>query len=134
MEQVKHLENTTEEMSMKVIINEEQLPILYESGNVTFLKFFSNIKEFLADLLTNPINAKPNKFMRDNGFKDKELRQELIDRDIVKRKVKIDEPVGADGKIHSTYSETYRVPKSNFKKKIRDMYNDYYEDEKLRRD
>ena len=115
-------------MSRKVYINESQIRVLEES-RMTFFRFFYNVKEFIKNLLQDPIGAKPSKLLVDNGFDDKAFRQELIDRNIIVRNEKIDEPTGEDGNPRSMYHISYKVPRMDFKKKIRKLYNDNFKNE-----
>lgn len=116
-------------MRRKVYINESQIGVI-EGSRMTFFRFFYNIKEFIKNLLQDPINAKPSELLMSNGFDDKSLRQTLIDSGIIVRKETIDEPNGEDGKPRSMYHISYKVPKMDFKKKIRKLYNDNFKDEK----
>ena len=49
---------------MKVYLREDKLVLIKESEEeeVTFYKFFTEVKNFLRDLLDDPINAKPSGF------------------------------------------------------------------------
>ena len=54
---------------MKVYINEDKLFLIKESEEeVTFYKFFTEVKNFLQDLLDDPINAKPSGFFKSHDI------------------------------------------------------------------
>ena len=54
---------------MVIIINEDKLCLLKESlEEVTFYKFFTEVKNFIKDLLDNPIDAKPSGFLKHMGL------------------------------------------------------------------
>ena len=53
----------------RIIIKESSLPILKESQEeVTFYKFFSEAKDFIKDLLNDPLHAKPKEFFKNHGI------------------------------------------------------------------
>lgn len=118
-------------MKKVIYISESKLPILKESENeVTFYSFFTNIKDFIQELLVDPINAKPNDFLKSHGFNKSGLIKKLMDRDIINRKENIKEvPNGMveDGKQESMYSVQYKVPKKNFERKIHRLYSRLFE-------
>ncbi len=87
---------------MKVIINENKLLLIKENEEkeeVTFYKFFTEVKNFLKKLLDDPIGAKPSSFFKDNDISKNELLNKMLDRGIIKKKENIDEPNDADGKM-----------------------------------
>ena len=49
--------------SRTIVITEAMLNELYNEYEMTEHKFYSNIKKFLADLLADPVNAKPTKLL-----------------------------------------------------------------------
>ena len=54
---------------MKIYLNEDKLFLIKESEEeVTFYKFFTEVKNFLQDLLDDPINAKPSGFFKSHGI------------------------------------------------------------------
>ncbi len=118
--------------NIKVYITEDKLSLLKESQEeeVTFYSFFSNVKDFIKELLADPVNAKPNEFLKRRGFSKSELVKKLIDRDIIIRKEDIKEvPTGMDenGGKEAKYIVQYKVPKKNFEKKIHRLYSKLFE-------
>ena len=116
---------------MKVYLDENKLFLLKESDEeVTFYKFFTEVKNFIQDLLDDPIGAKPSSFFSTHGISRSELLNKLLDRDIVTKKENITEPNDADGKITSRHSLQYKVPRKNFEQKINRLYSYFFENEK----
>lgn len=123
---------------MKIYIKENKLSLLKESQEeVTFFSFFNNIKQFLKELLNDPINAKPNEFLRKQGFNKSGLVKKLIDKGIITKKEDIKEvpnTMSEDSSEESVYSVQYNVPKKNFEKKIHRLYSKLYENEVIEED
>lgn len=116
---------------MKIYLNEDKLFLIKESEEeVTFYKFFTEVKNFLQDLLDDPINAKPSGFFKSHGISRSVLLNKMLDRDIVAKKENIDEPMDADGKMKSMHYLQYRVPKKNFEQKIKRLYSYFFENGK----
>ncbi len=120
---------------MKVYINENKLILIKESKeeDVTFYKFFTEVKKFIQDLLDDPINAKPSGFFKDHDISKKDLLNKMMDKDIIAKKENIDEPNDADGNAKSMHYLQYRVPRKNFEQKIKRLYSYYFENEKRRK-
>jgi len=115
---------------MKIIINENKLLLIKESEEkeeVTFYKFFTEVKNFLKKLLDDPINAKPSEFFKDNDISKKELLNKMLDRGIIKKKENIDEPNDADGKAKSMHYLSYSIPRKDFEHKIKRLYDYFFE-------
>ena len=117
---------------MKVIINEKKLLLLKESDDeeVTFYRFFTEVKNFLKDLLEDPINAKPSEFLTSHGVNKTELLDKMLDKDIIKKKENIDEPNDASGNMKSRHYLQYSVPKKNFEEKMKRLYYSFFENGK----
>ena len=119
---------------MKVIyISENKIPevkrLLDESEEkMSFLFFYEQIRDFIKDLLNDPINAVPGQPLRIRGLHNGKLRKMLRDANIIQMKEKIDEPHSEEtGEIESRYYLSYKVPKKDFKKKIRRLYQKVFE-------
>ncbi len=117
---------------MKIYLNENKLILLKESENdeVTFFKFFTEVKNFIKDLLDDPIGAKPSGFFKNYGISKSILLNKMMDRDIISKKENIDEPNDADGKMKSMHYLQYRVPRKNFEQKIKRLYSYFFENGK----
>jgi hypothetical protein len=116
---------------MKIYLKEDKLILIKESEEkVTFYKFFTEVKNFIKDLLEDPIGAKPSEFFKNHGISRSILLNKMMDRDIISKKENIDEPNDADGKMKSMHYLQYRVPKKNFEQKIKRLYSYFFENEK----
>ncbi len=116
--------------NMKIIINEDKLLLIKESENkeeVTFYRFFTDVKNFLKKLLDDPIGAKPGDMFKDNGISRNDLLNKMLERGIIKKKENIDEPNDADGNIKSMHYLSYSVPKKDFEHKIKRLYDYFFE-------
>ena len=121
---------------MKVIINEDKLLLIKENEEkekeeVTFYKFFTEVKNYLKKLLEDPIGAEPGDLFKDNGISKSDLLNKMLDRGIIKKKENIDEPNDADGKMKSMHYLSYSIPKKDFEHKIKRLY-DYFFDKPLK--
>lgn len=108
----------------KIFINEDKINIIRESEEeYTFFQFFNDIKSFIKDLLNDPIHARPNERLKQHGISNDEARTKLQDDGVIVKTERIDEPFDeATGKQTSRYYLSYKVPKKDFKKKIRRLY------------
>lgn len=111
-------------MSKKVYINENQIRVLKESmKEVTFESFFNNVKSFLSELLTDPLNAKVGELFTTHGHSQKDLLKKMIDRGLLTRKENIKElPYEPNGEKEAKMIIKYSVPRKNFDKKMRRLY------------
>ena len=89
----------------------------------TFYGFQSNLRYFLSQLLKDPINCKVGEFFKDRNFSKKKLINILIKRDVIKRHEKIDD----DDSGNVTYKVTYKIMRKNFERKLKRIYNKYFE-------
>jgi hypothetical protein len=80
---------------------------------VTYYRFLSEIKAFLAKLLGDPIKAEPSKYLRDLGFTRSRIINLLIKKDILERNEKILTP-DKTGAKKVKYSVSFKVKKKNF--------------------
>ena len=117
----------------KIYISEHIIPevkqLLDESEEkMSFLFFFENVRDFIKDLLTDPIGAVPSKELRIRGLDNGKLRKMLRDANILIKKEDIDELDDEEtGKLESRYFLSYKVPKKDFKKKMRRLYQKIFE-------
>lgn len=114
-------------MSKKVYIKENKISLIKESQEpLPFQTFFEEIVKFIKGLLNDPIQAKPSELLISHGLTNKLLRKELADNSVVIKTENIDEPIDdTTGKKVSRYYLSYRVPKENFKNKLRQCYNNF---------
>jgi len=114
-----------------IFINEDKLNALVgktEAEKPTFFRFFTELKKFIGGLLNDPINARPSTELEKYGLDNDKLRITLQNNHIVVKKETIKEPYDeTTGKKVSRYYLTYKVPRKDFKKKIRRMYQKMFE-------
>lgn len=119
---------------MRIYLKENSLLLLKESDDkVTFYQFFTEVKNFIQDLLDDPMGAKPSGFFKNHGISRSVLLNKMMDRDIISKKENIDEPNDADGNMKSTHYLQYRVPRKNFEQKIKRLYSYFFENEKRKK-
>lgn len=94
----------------------------YLNRDITFYEFLSYTKAFLKQLLSNPMGADIDPFLKENGLTRKELLNSLLEKNIVERDTKIEEINGKDN-----YSISYRIPKKNFERKMRRLFSQIFE-------
>lgn len=92
---------------------------------VTYYKFYSEIRSFLGKLKNKPLNTEPSKFLQDNGFDKKKLIHALIKRGILKRKESVKDPTNSE-ETQAMYYVKYSVVKEGFEDKIKKMFNEYF--------
>ena len=120
---------------MKIIINEDKLLLIKEAEEkekeeVTFYKFFTEVKNFLKKLLDDPIGAKSGDMFKENGISRNDLLNKMLERGIIKKKENIDEPNDADGNMKSMHYLSYSIPKKDFEHKIKRLYDYFFSDKK----
>ena len=93
---------------------------------VTYYRFLSEIKAFLAKLLGDPIKAEPSKYLKDIGFTRTRIINLLIKKGILERNEKILTP-DKTGAKKVKYSVTFKVKKKNFERIIRRIHAKYFE-------
>ena len=117
-------------MSRTIHINEDRYN---EIKPLPFLDFFNEVLKFVKGLLNDPIGIKPSEVLEKYGLTNGELRKRLLDYGIITKKENITEPFDErNGKMVSKYSVSYRVPKENFKTKIRKLHNDLFHVNEIR--
>lgn len=96
--------------------------VSYLNNEITFFGFFSHIKNFLKQLLVDPLNADIDDYLKDNNLNRKELLNLLLTRNIIEKETKIDNKNGKD-----KFYVSYKIPKRNFERKIRRLYTSLFE-------
>lgn len=106
-----------------IIINEKQAFILKEANKeMTYYAFLSHVKSYLKKLLTDPISAQPDDFLKNYGLDGKELNSKLTDNNIIIKNEKIDSSGDKD-----MFSITYKIPRQNFERKMKRLYSSLFE-------
>ena len=96
---------------------------LQESLSMTKFKFLANMKKFLANLLTDPVNSEPEYIFTYNGLNKFDLINHLLDNNIILRKNTIDDH-DADGNPHTAKMVVkYTVPKNRLNDKLDCLYD-----------
>ena len=93
---------------------------------VTYYRFLSEVKSFLAKLMSRPIDAKPSKYLRDRGIGKEKLIRDLRNKGVLERHEKILDSTNSDKK-KATYTVKYKVRKKNFEDRIHWLYAKYFE-------
>lgn len=111
----------------KVIINNNQMSILQNFLNegkkeMTYYAFNSHIKSYLKKLLTEPISAQPDDFLKSHDLNGEKLLSHLRDYKIVERDTKINNDGNKD-----KFVVKYKIPRQNFERKMRRLYSFLFE-------
>jgi hypothetical protein len=108
----------------KIYVNTEILneAVSYLNNEITFFGFLSHTKSFLKKLLTSPLNADLDSYLKDNGIERSEFINELIKFNIIEKESKLEEVNGKD-----MFKVSYKVPKRNFERKMRRLYISKFE-------
>lgn len=93
--------------------------------DTTFYAFQSNIRYFLNSLSKNPIKAQPSDFLKERGFNKNKLINILLKRDVIRRHEHIDDN---DEKVN--YKVKYKIVRDKFERKLKRIYNKYFEENK----
>ena len=94
----------------------------------TFYGFMSNVRHFLSSLIKDPINTKIPEYLKERGMSKPKLINILLKRDIIRRHEKIDDKDKENGNIN--YVVKYNVVRNQFERKLKRIYNKYFETRK----
>lgn len=125
--QIKGKANDDLKESRTIIINEEVAQNLIDDLTMTEYKFNSNIKQFLHDLLVDPVNAQPSDLLQCNGLDRIGLIQKLIDLAIIEKIEKIKDKDENNNPITATMIVKFNVPKQRFKQKLKNLFIELFE-------
>ena len=108
----------------RIYVNSETLKeaVDYLNDDITFFGFLSHIKAFIKKLLTSPLDADIDEYLKRNGIDKKDLLEKMLERNILEKETKIEECDGKD-----KFVVVYKVPKKNFERKIRRLYSSIFE-------
>ena len=121
-------------MGRNFIINEETLEKVREKLEMTPDRFNSNIRYFLHQLMSDPVNAQPTFALKENGLTRAKLLYYLKKFNVIERHDRVsDKDENGEYKDKATMKvsftikgkiddeEEYRVPRNNFDRKIEKM-------------
>lgn len=113
---------------MAIIITEEQLSALRDALSMTEYKFMSNIRQFLSDLLGDPINAPVPALLAAHNLGDRSgLIKTLCDKGILVKKERLSDKMADGSPKEVSMIVSYNVPKKDFNKKLRRLYSELYD-------
>ena len=108
--------------SRVIVITESMMNMLHSEVEMTEYKFQNNIKKFLSDLLADPVNASPSKLLLFYGLTRSRLLKHLSNVGMVERDERIsDKDENGEAKT-ATMLIRYKVPKKNFKRKLKKLW------------
>ena len=96
--------------------------VSYLNSDITFFGFLSHVKSFLKDLLTDPLKADVDDYLKENGLDRNGLLNLLLSKNIIEKDTKINSSTSGD-----KFSISFKVPKRNFERKIRRLYTALFE-------
>lgn len=97
----------------------------YLNRDITFYDFLSHSKALLKQLLSDPINADIDSYLKDNGLTKQQLIAAMIDKGIIEKETKITESKQLNESDKFTVS--YKIPKRNFERKMRRLFAELFE-------
>ena len=107
------------ESSFNRVLTEDE-----EKKELPFQTFYEEVLKFIKGLLNDPIGTKPSEILRDYGLHNGMLRKRLLDYGVITKEEDIREPYDeTDGKQESRYYVSYKVPRENFKDKLRKLHS-----------
>lgn len=113
---------------MKIIhLNESKFNMLLEEEEreFPFETFYEEALKFIEELLKDPIKAKPSEILNGHGLTNAILRKKLCDYGVITKKEDIREPYDeTSGKKTSRYYVSYKVPRKDFKDKLRQLHSE----------
>ncbi len=105
-----------------IIISESMAKRLNEEFEMTEYKFNNNIKHFLSNLLSDPVNAKPSYLLAQHGLVRSKLLKMMENIGMIERDEKISD-TDENGQLKTaTMMVKFRVPKKNFDRKLRKLW------------
>lgn len=108
--------------SRTIVISENVVKQLNEELEMTEYKFNNNIKKFLSDLLSDPVNAKPSFLLLRNGLTRSRLLRLMANIGMIERDDKISDKDENGQPKTATMMVKFRVPKKNFDRKLRKLW------------
>ena len=130
---VPNLKNESTEKRI-IIINESDFQRLQKISEdydremeMTEQKFHSNIRNFISQLLQDPVNAQPSTLLKTNGLNRSILLKYLLKCEILVRDERISDR-DENGELKTaTMMVKFRCPKKNFDRKVQKLYMRFFE-------
>ena len=117
-----------------IIINESDFQRLQKISEdydremeMTEQKFHSNIRNFISQLLQDPVNAQPSTLLKTNGLNRSILLKYLLKGGIIIRDERISDKDESGEPKTATMMVKFRCPKKNFDRKIQKLYMRFFE-------
>lgn len=117
-----------------IIINESDFQRLQKISEdydremeMTEQKFHSNIRNFISQLLQDPVNAQPSTLLKTNGLTRSILLKYLLKGGILVRDERISDRDENGEPKTATMMVKFRCPKKNFDRKIQKLYMRFFE-------
>ena len=117
-----------------IILNESDVQRLQKISEgydkemeMTEQKFHSNIRNFISQLLQDPVNAQPSNIFRENGLSRSVLLKYLLQSGILVRNERISDRDENGEPKTATMMVKFRCPKKNFDRKIQKLYMRLFE-------
>lgn len=119
--------NVEESCHRTIVINEDDMHRLYSDMEMTEYKFNSNIRQFIYDLLQDPVNAQPSYIFKIYGYNRSILLKYLLNDGIIKRVERISDKDEQGNPKTATMMVKFRCPKKNFERKLEKLYIKLFE-------
>ena len=117
-----------------IIINESDFQRLQKISEdydremeMTEQKFHSNIRNFISQLLQDPVNAQPSTLLKINGLNRSILLKYLLKGGIIIRDERISDKDENGEPKTATMMVKFRCPKKNFDRKVQKLYMRFFE-------
>lgn len=117
-----------------IIINESDFQRLQKLSEdydkemeMTEQKFHSNIRNFISQLLQDPVNAQPSTLLKTNGLNRSILLKYLLKGGILIRDERISDRDENGEPKTATMMVKFKCPKKNFDRKIQKLYMRFFE-------
>lgn len=105
-----------------IVISENMVRQLNEELEMTEYKFNNNIRKFLSDLLSDPVNAKPGFLLMRNGLTRSRLIRLMLSIGMIERDEKISDTDENGQPKTATMMVKFKIPKKNFNRKLRKLW------------
>ncbi len=105
-----------------IVINENRLNDIREKLRMSEHKFINNIKNFIGQLLQDPVNAQPSALLKLYGFNRSKLLAQLIANKIITRNERISDKDENGEPKTATMMVKFACPKKNFERKLEKLY------------